>query len=91
MFRAIARAVGRYALENDEHVDVLVAQAVGTHDGEMVRFDSLWPRRVAETVAPGVTVARPCLEDLIATKKFARRPRDADDIRWLISLRGQTL
>ena len=28
-----ARRTGRYALENDEHVDVLVARAVPTRDG----------------------------------------------------------
>ena len=31
-----ARANGRYVLENDEHVDVLVARAVSTIDGVMV-------------------------------------------------------
>jgi hypothetical protein len=82
-----ARANGRYVLENDEHVDVLVARAVSTIDGVLVRFDDVWGRHVRPSVADGVTVAMPCLEDLIATKRFGARPRDADDIRWLEQLR----
>ena len=82
-----ARAHGRYVLENDEHVDVLVARAVGTTDGTMVQFDDVWNRRVQPTIGDGVTVAMPCVEDLILTKRFGARPRDADDIRWLERLR----
>jgi hypothetical protein len=83
-----ARLVGRYALENDEHVDVLVAKSVATFDGEMIKFEDVWQRRVHEPVGNGITVAVPCIDDLIATKKFGQRPRDADDIRWLQSLKG---
>jgi hypothetical protein len=83
-----ARIAGRYALENDEHVDVLVAKAVGTIDGDMVAFDDVWSRWVYEQVAPSIRIALPCLDDLIATKKFGQRPRDADDIRWLLTLRA---
>jgi hypothetical protein len=82
-----ARANGRYVLENDEHVDVLVALAVSTIDGVMVQFDDVWSRHVRPTIADGVTIAMPCLDDLILTKRFGARPRDADDIRWLERLR----
>lgn len=82
-----ARSQGRYALENDEHVDVLVARGVGTIDGQLVAFEDVWARRVALEVAPGVTCAVPSLDDLILTKRFGARPRDADDIRMLESLR----
>ena len=34
-----ARKRGRYALENDEHVDVLVARTVSTGTGQVVAFD----------------------------------------------------
>jgi len=36
-----ARRVGRYVLENDEHVDVLVARSLSTLDGCVVEFESL--------------------------------------------------
>ncbi len=82
-----ARAHGRYVLENDEHVDIMVARAASTVDGALVRFDDVWARHVRPTIAEGVTVAMPCLDDLILTKRFGGRPRDADDIRWLERLR----
>ncbi len=82
-----ARGIGRYALENDEHVDVVVARGVSTIDGLMVQFSDLWPRRQQLQVAPEITVAAPSLDDLILTKRFGARPRDADDIRMLEDLR----
>lgn len=78
-----ARQNGRYVIEGDEHVDVLVARAVGTIDGELVSFDDVWARRVYLQIADDVSIAIPSVEDLIRTKKFGARPRDADDIRWL--------
>lgn len=83
-----ARQVGRYVLENGERVDVLVARGVSTVAGVMVEFEEIWPRRNSVEIGPGVTVAVPAIDDLIATKRFAARPRDADDIRWLEKLRG---
>ena len=77
-----ARQNGRYIVEGDEHVDVLVARAVSTVDGIMVSFDDVWSRRVMLSIAPGVEIAIPSIDDLILTKKFGARPRDADDIRW---------
>lgn len=82
-----ARASGRYVLENDEHVDVLVARAVSTIEGVMVHFDEVWSRCVRPRMSDGVTIAMPCIDDLILTKRFGTRPRDADDIRWLEQLR----
>ena len=83
---AEARATGRYVLENDEKVDVLVARSVGTIDGGRAAFDDLWGRRETAEAAPGVTIALPALEDLIVTKRFAARPKDAEDIRLLEAL-----
>lgn len=40
-----ARRVGRYALENDEHVDVLVARSVPTVEGLRVAFEDVWALR----------------------------------------------
>ncbi len=82
-----ARQVGRYVLEGDEHVDVLVARAVGTIDGELVSFDDVWRRREQVVIDGDLPVAIPCIDDLVRTKKFAARPRDADDIRWLLRLK----
>jgi hypothetical protein len=82
-----ARARGRYVLENDERVDVLVARSVPTTDGVRVAFDEVWARRRALGVAQDVEVAVPSLDDLILTKRFASRPKDLEDIRLLEALR----
>ena len=84
---AEARANGRYVIEGDEHVDVLVARAVSTVDGVMVAFEDVWQRRLPLVLHETVTISIPSIEDLILTKKFGARPRDADDIRWLERLR----
>jgi hypothetical protein len=78
-----ARQSGRYALENSEHVDVLIAREVSTVDGTMVWFDEVWARRQEVAIADDVAVAIPALDDLILTKRFGARPRDAEDIRML--------
>lgn len=82
-----ARGVGRYVLENDEKVDVLVARSVSTTDGIQVRFDEVWERRQRIELSAGVVVAIPSLDDLILTKRFGSRPKDAEDIRLLEALR----
>jgi hypothetical protein len=84
-----ARARGRYVLENDERVDVLVARRVPTVDGVRVAFDELWSRRLPLEVAPGVEIAVPALDDLILTKRFGGRPKDLEDIRLLEALRRE--
>jgi hypothetical protein len=78
-----ARARGRYVLENGEKVDVLVARAQPTVDGQRVVFDDVWTRRKEIEVAPGTSVAIPSIADLIATKRFGARSKDAEDIRML--------
>lgn len=85
-----ARANGRYVIEGDEHVDVLIARAVSTVDGTMVHFDDVWTRRADLPIGEGVRIAIPSLDDLILTKKFGARPRDADDIRWLEQLKARS-
>jgi hypothetical protein len=84
-----ARSSGRYVLENDEHVDVLLARCVSTHDGESVSFEDVWARRLELEVAPAALVAIPTIDDLIATKRFSARPKDAEDIRLLEVLRQE--
>src|SRR5438874_13545407 len=42
-----ARRRGRYVVENDEHVDVLVARSVTTFDGVHVAFEDVWVQRQA--------------------------------------------
>jgi len=83
-----ARQFGRYVLENDERVDVLVAKSLPTVDGVRLAFDDLWERRETLVLAPDTTVCVPSLDDLIATKRLASRPKDAEDIRLLQELRG---
>ena len=84
-----ARRRGRYALENDEHVDVLVARTVPTSDGTPVPFEAVWARRQPITLAAGLEVQLPMIDDLILTKRFASRPRDLEDIRLLTLLKAE--
>lgn len=84
-----ARRRGRYVLENDEHVDVLVGRAIPTVDGVSVEFDDVWGRRQAVPLAPGIAAQLPSLDDLILTKRFANRPRDLEDVRLLRILKQE--
>jgi len=84
-----ARGRGRYVLENDERVDVLVARTVPTVDGVRVAFEDVWSRRRTLEAAAGITVAVPALDDLILTKRFGGRPKDLEDIRLLEALRRE--
>lgn len=81
-----ARRRGRYAVENDEHVDVLVARSVTTVDGVAVAFEDVWARRRTLALGAGVDVQLPSIDDLILTKRFADRPKDLEDIRLLRAL-----
>ena len=83
---AEARATGRYVLENDEHIDVMVARAVSTIQGQRVAFDEVWQRRRSLDLSEGVFLQLPSIDDLILTKQFAARPKDAEDIRLLQEL-----
>lgn len=82
-----ARKLGRYVLENDEKVDVLIARSVSTIDGKELVFDEVWARRAITKLAGGGEISLPCLDDLIGTKRFAARPKDAEDLRLLEGLR----
>jgi hypothetical protein len=84
-----ARRTGRYILEDGEIVDVLVARSVPTVDGLTVAFDDVWERRQDLDLAAGVRISLPSLDDLIATKRFAARPKDLEDIRLLEILRSE--
>lgn len=59
---------------------------MSTVDGDSVPFDELWSRRISLPVE-GAEVAMPHLDDLIRTKRFGGRPKDAEDIRLLEALR----
>jgi hypothetical protein len=84
-----ARSTGRYVLENDERVDVLVARSVPTTGGIRVAFEDLWPRRQEVELRDGVAAALPSIDDLILTKQFGARPKDLEDIRPLRNLRDE--
>jgi hypothetical protein len=84
-----ARCKGRYVLENDEHVDVVVARSISTRDGQQILFDDLWARRTLVPLSENTSLVIPSLDDLIATKRFACRPKDLEDIRLLTALRGE--
>ena len=84
-----ARRSGRYRLQNDELVDVLVARSVPGPEGPLV-FDDVWSRR--NTLADGDgggSICVPNLDDLIASKRIGSRPKDAEDVRLLQQLRQE--
>jgi hypothetical protein len=78
-----ARASGRYVLENDEHIDVMVARKLTTLARESLLFEEVWKRRVNTRVTNGASIGLPAIDDLISTKKIAARPKDLEDIRLL--------
>ena len=82
---------GRYVLENDERVDVLVSRQQTTVDGQKLDFTGVHGRRAEIPLAEDVTVSLPSLDDLIATKRFASRPKDAEDVRALEALKRSRL
>lgn len=81
---------GRYGVENDEHVDVLVARSVTTVDGVVVAFEDVWTHRRAVTLSPGIDIYLPAIDDLILTKRFADRAKDLEDIRLLQILKAES-
>jgi hypothetical protein len=85
-----ARRRGRYVLEQGEKVDVLIARSVPTVDGVPVAFEELWSRRKQLALGNGIEVALPTIDDLILTKRFGARPKDAEDIRLLEALRTRS-
>jgi hypothetical protein len=84
-----ARRTGRYVLENDEHVDVMIARAATTPAGERLAFDDAWGRRSTVEVC-GVAVAVPCIDDLVMTKRWSMREKDVRDIQMIEALRRAT-
>ena len=48
-------------------------------------------RREEIEVSPNVRLPIPTIDDLILTKRFAARPKDAEDIRLLRALKGENL
>lgn len=85
-----ARRRGRYAVENDEHVDVLVARSLSTVDGEIVAFEDVWAHRRSVPLGHGVEVQLPTIDDLILTKRVGARPKDLEDIRLLRILKSES-
>jgi hypothetical protein len=80
-----ARLRGRYVIENGEHVDVITAREFRSVEGENLSFELSWSRRMFVQIH-GVTVAVPTVDDLIAMKTLASRPKDLEDIRLLRAL-----
>jgi hypothetical protein len=80
---AEARRTGRYVLENDTRVDVLIARSVTATTGEVATFEDIWTRRQQLDLGNGVSAVIPSVDDLIVTKRFALRRKDADDVRLL--------
>jgi hypothetical protein len=86
---AEARTRGRYVLEGDVRVDVLVARSQSTKDGVRLSFDDCWSRKTSQEYADGVSLDVPSIADLITTKKWAMRVKDIADIQLLESLQKE--
>jgi hypothetical protein len=84
---ADARKVGRYVLEGDERVDVLIARAAPTKDGVVLTFDQAYRDRQRIRFVEGIDIAIPSLDHLVLTKRWSLRPQDLPDIRFLETLR----
>jgi hypothetical protein len=82
-----ARRLGRYVLEGDERIDVLIARQASTKDGVQLRFEDAWARRMSLPYTPTVPLLVPCIEDMILTKRWSLRPKDVDDIAMLEKLK----
>ena len=82
-----ARARGRYTLEGPDHVDLIVSRVVSAA-APTPQFEAAWARRCQAPVATGsaVRVVLPCIDDLIAMKEAAGRPKDRDDVQALRAL-----
>jgi hypothetical protein len=83
-----ARATGRYVLENDEHIDVIVARKLTTVTRKTLLFEEVWKNRAIARMTKNATTAIPNIDDLISTKQIAARPKDAEDIRLLQTLKS---
>lgn len=84
---AEARRVGRYILQGDERIDVLIARQVSTRDGIPLRFEDAWARRIVVPYSASVSLDLPCIDDLIMTKRWSLRPKDVNDIELLEKLK----
>ena len=49
----------------------------------------MWARRRELWIDDQVRIFLPAIDDLIATKRFGNRPRDAEDIRMLMVLKEE--
>jgi hypothetical protein len=79
-----ARASGRYVLENDEHIDVIVARKLSTMTRKTLLFEQVWNSRIDARITKNASVRLPNIDDLIATKQIAARPKDIEDTRLLM-------
>lgn len=82
-----ARRIGRYVLENDEHIEVLVARLGRPVEGVALAHAEAWSRRMLLRWDEVTSIAVPCLDDLILTTRWAAREKDAADIRLLEALK----
>jgi hypothetical protein len=78
-----ARAVGRYVLENDEHIDVIVSRTLTIAAGKTLSIEEVWTRRIKIPVIKNAAIGIPNIDDLILTKQVVARPKDLEDIRLL--------
>ena len=74
-------------LENDEHIDVLVARARVDPRRCGPSFEDAWQRRRPIAYDSSVGIYVPDIDDLILAKRWSLRGKDLDDIELLEKLK----
>lgn len=73
----------KFRLENDIAIDVFCAKHFSIGKGQKISFSDLYDRRNVAKGETGLQINLPAIDDLIALKKLASRPKDIEDIKYL--------
>mgnify|MGYP001570131344 CR=1 FL=1 len=77
----------KFRLENDIAIDVFCAKYFSIGNRKKVSFSELYDRRNVAEGETGLRINLPTIDDLIALKRLASRPKDIEDIRYLEGLK----
>lgn len=77
----------KFRLENDVAVDVFCAKHFSIGKGKKLSFNDLYDKRNVAEGETGLQINLPSIDDLLALKKIASRPKDIEDIKYLEALK----
>ncbi len=77
----------KFRLENDVAIDVFCAKHFSIGKGKKASFSDLYDRRSVAKGETGLEINLPSIDDLIALKKLASRPKDIEDVKYLEGLK----